>query len=626
MKGHHHVRQSLARRALGIGLALAASVPMVLSAAAPAQASPTDVLTLAGSDTTELVMKAVFNCGANSLCTNTPGGSQNGVAQPALTNPVYNLFFSTNQTTAAVVPADPNCQGAGAVTYHSPALPGEFVPPAGSGAGRTALDNSVAKSYPDAAHNSTDVGAFGGCIDIARSSGLGGASTKREYYAFGLDAVGVASPSLLAPASLTLQQVRDIYSCQVNDWSQVGGRPGKILRQVPQSGSGTGDFFMSNVLGLGSTTRPSVTNFPETGPSGACPTPVYTEENNGVPLGGRSNSDPVLSKGYQNYIEVYSSGKWVFQANNPSNPTQDLRSGARPIAMINDSATTGIAGASPVAPVRWIGSEWRLNDATIVLGGKYNQRTTVAVTPSGSTITGPASTFNQNDVGKTVVNNGGTTFIPANTVITAVNGGGDTATLNNATVAGGPGAVDVYDVNRTASATASGVAPRTTLTAPIGTFRARDIGLYVQGEYINDGTVITAVAPDGSSATISPGTKSATVYANENAGTYPATKPINIGWSVISDKNPHVLTSSNVQYPGARYVYNVLHTDSPNYLEARTLVGFDDTLTHGYLSTLCNGDQEGVINSNGFLALPLLDRDGAGVGNDDPRSCVFRKV
>jgi hypothetical protein len=608
MKGRNHVRRSLARRALGAGLALAASVPLVLSAAAPATAAPTDVITIAGSDTTELVVKAMFNCGANGLCASTPG----------VTNPTYNLFAASNQTTPAVIPADPNCQGGGAATYHFPVGPGEFATPNGSSAGRTALINSVAKTYPDAAHNSTDVGSFGGCIDLARSSSFS-SNPKLEYYAFAVDAVGVASPSFNAPASLTIQQVRDIYNCVVNDWSQVGGRSGPIVRQVPVAGSGTGDFFMTNVLGKPNINR-DTTNFPNSGASGACAPAIFTEENNGKPLA----TDATLRGNYQNYIEAYSSGKWVFQANGSSNPTVDLRAGARPIALVNNDVTTGVPGAAPATGVRWLGSSWRLNDATVLPGASYNFRTTAAVTSTGTTtITAPAGTFGPNDVGRTVTN-GSSAFIAANSKIVSVSGTGDSADLNNATTAAGSGTVNVFDQNRVAaSVTASGQLV-TTLTAAAGTFKATDVGMYLQGAYINDGTVVTTVSPAGDSITISTPTKSNTAYA---PNTYAAngTQNLTVGWSIISDKNPHVLTSSNVQYPGTRYVYNVLHTDSPNYAEARALVGYDDTGATSLLSSVCDGNQAGTIAAGGFLELPALDRDGAGVGQDLPRTCVFRK-
>ena len=137
------------------------------------------------------------------------------------------------------MPADANCN---AVTYHSPASGSEVVPPFGSGEGKRALRDSVAGTYPNA--TATNSGALKGCIDIARSSSRPSSSddggSTAQYYGFALDAVTWASPSLNAPPSMTIQQLRDIYACApgANNWSYVGGTPGPIQRFIPQSGFG----------------------------------------------------------------------------------------------------------------------------------------------------------------------------------------------------------------------------------------------------------------------------------------------------------------------------------------------------------------------------------------------------
>ena len=90
-----------------------------------------------------------------------------------------------------------------------------------------------------------NAGAAGqrGCIDIARARGSGtisgGDKATFEYYAFALDAVtlGDARASRLR-RSLTRQQVKDIYACNITDWGTVGGTPGPIQRYLPQSALG----------------------------------------------------------------------------------------------------------------------------------------------------------------------------------------------------------------------------------------------------------------------------------------------------------------------------------------------------------------------------------------------------
>jgi hypothetical protein len=134
----------------------------------------------------------------------------------------------------------------------------------------------------------------------------------------------------------------------------------------------------------------------------------------------------------------------------------------------------------------------------------------------------------------------------------------------------------------------------------------------VQGSFINDGTVITAVNGDGSVATISPGAA---------AG---GTGPVTIGWAVVSEKNPNISgagTGSGLQFPGVRFVYNLVRPDEPSYTVARDLIGFDDTAANGTVSALCDGSDSGIISDFGFLPLTQLDPTGPGVGNDNPITC-----
>lgn len=47
---------------------------------------------------------------------------------------------------------------------------------------------------------------------------------------------------------LTLKQLAGIYTGKINDWSQVGGNPGSILRYCRESNSGTYVFYKEHVL------------------------------------------------------------------------------------------------------------------------------------------------------------------------------------------------------------------------------------------------------------------------------------------------------------------------------------------------------------------------------------------
>ena len=51
--------------------------------------------------------------------------------------------------------------------------------------------------------------------------------------------------------TLTLQQISDIYSGKINNWSEVGGEDRPIVRLSRETNSGTHVYFLENVLRLG---------------------------------------------------------------------------------------------------------------------------------------------------------------------------------------------------------------------------------------------------------------------------------------------------------------------------------------------------------------------------------------
>jgi hypothetical protein len=533
----------------------------ILMLAAPAHA---DTITAGGSDTTQDVMQAIL-----------PGLG-------TVANPAFNVKHKHNQTTNLDVTADAFCNE---VVYKGqadsiplgtsntdPAAPGDgnttgwiVQPPSGSGEGRTALTNSVSKSFPLTKPDSTTYytgvsSSTGGCIDIARESSKG--SSPIENYAFGLDVVGVASTSLNAPSSLTLQQLRDIWNCNYNNWADVGGANGPIQRILPAFGSGTRQYFINNLLNLpngaggenGTTigwTPPNSGTNPVTHAAVTCPAAISAgtditgpEENKGSSL-----LQSQFRGQYQNYVFPYSSGKWVYQANNSTNPTLDVRAGVRPIALSNPAGNGGAMASTPAAfAVRWLGSSWSLNDAT-VLDGATSTRTV------------------------------------------------------------------------TSASAAAQFSTSLTVTTPL--FTQADVGLTIRGNsFINDGTVITAVSGDGMTATIGTPTKAASVCGC----TYPQTSDVVVGYSIVSEKNPNVppatTNSTNPEYGGVRYVYNGLLPTSPSYTIARDqFVGFNNT-AGGNISPLCDGSHSGAIGANGFEPLPLLI-PVVGSGIQTPVSCRF---
>jgi ABC-type phosphate transport system substrate-binding protein len=113
--------------------------------------------------------------------------------------------------------------------------------PDGSGAGVTALNDTQVIKYK---------GLDYACINYARSSG-GRKPTNPKlapggvaFVAFARDAItwAVRKPSKGgndAPKSLTLAQLKGIFTCKTTNWATVGGKSAAIKVYLPQAGSGT---------------------------------------------------------------------------------------------------------------------------------------------------------------------------------------------------------------------------------------------------------------------------------------------------------------------------------------------------------------------------------------------------
>lgn len=668
------MRGSFLKRALGLGVAVAAAASYTLTALPSAHAA-SDIIAAAGSDTTQGVMGAIL-----------------GVDGPAQSTTVFNINAGNFQSSPLAVTADAHCN---AFTYHNKSTggawpasnspgqaSGELAAPDGSGEGRSALNASVSGStpyggspvvspQPVSGSGSQPGGNPNGCIDIARSSGARRASdpATNEYYAFAVDGVTWGSTSLNAPSVLTQSQVQAIYNCAVTDWSQVGGNPGPIQRLLPQTGSGTLSFFLTNVLGVS-----SINNLPPSGPN--CPSIEQIQENQYYDLyHGSSVYGPAGdATQYPNAIGPFSAGKWSFEAGKSTNPTVDLRAGFRPGALTVQSGTNTVNDYA----VSWSGSQWTLNTNDVVGSAtpaprSENLNTTTSCTgtpspcpanvvqlvatttpvPNVTTTTGSrvltaaAGTFNQNAVNSPIT---GANF-PNSTVTSATADGSSVTISNNATASGSitvtlsshfnagdagaalsgngniPGGttinfvLDATHAQLSTGATAGGtgvattitpvgqvhqvtgvtsVAGNSTITAAAGTFNASDVNKTIQEPNLFPGTLITAVAGDGSSATVSP--------AAHLGGTASAS----IGFTVISQGNVAATVAASAPFPGARFVFNVIDSTSPSYTVARSLVGYQDQVG-GAKSLLCNNahnSSDTLIVDNGFV--PLLPQTSAG--------------
>lgn len=99
-----------------------------------------------------------------------------------------------------------------------------------------------------------------GTVDIANASRQMKKEEIAEAQAKGIDPVEFviardAIAVIVHPDNpvehLSLQQIRDLYSGKLTDWSQVGGAPGPIVLLSRESNSGTHVYFLEAVLRLG---------------------------------------------------------------------------------------------------------------------------------------------------------------------------------------------------------------------------------------------------------------------------------------------------------------------------------------------------------------------------------------
>ena len=223
-------RLGLAAGAVGLSLSLLAAGPA-------GAGQPSQSLGQAGSDTTYFMMIPI----AQHYMKSSADTNHDKVTEiPPLNCPGANS----------------NCQGAGNPFPVTVTVPGDSVhpamtwdssspaatPPNGSSAGITAMSN-----------DKTGLIAFG---RASRGPNPGETSTI-NFWAYALGAVDyVTFPNTDAPSKgLTQAQMIGIYTCSPSthqpfftDWSQVGGKPGGIVRYAPQAGSGTLSFFQTKML------------------------------------------------------------------------------------------------------------------------------------------------------------------------------------------------------------------------------------------------------------------------------------------------------------------------------------------------------------------------------------------
>lgn len=137
------------------------------------------------------------------------------------------------------------------------------------------------------------------CIDWVRSSRAKGASGESAltFYAQSRDAVGYSTVgNAYAPTTpLSTKQLKDIFECTVQDWSEVGGQAGQIHVYLPPDSAATLTFFLQAIGTSLTTVRTACAGLPR----------VFLQQQND----GRSmNGDP-------QGIAPYAVTKWAAQSN-----------------------------------------------------------------------------------------------------------------------------------------------------------------------------------------------------------------------------------------------------------------------------------------------------------------------
>ena len=198
-----------------VTVSVSALVSMAPASADPASTPDANDIVGVGSDTTENVM--------DFLADGVPAQSLAG--------------YNTGKTAADPLLASFDTEGSAQITLRAGSTP--ITRPVGSGAGKALLYGG--SNNPD--------------VTFARSSSaLNATEVSNNLFAFpfALDSLkmAVSGNGTHAPASLTGQQVLDIYKGNTTDWQTLGGQAGTIHPFMPQAGSGTANFFMAQLVAL----------------------------------------------------------------------------------------------------------------------------------------------------------------------------------------------------------------------------------------------------------------------------------------------------------------------------------------------------------------------------------------
>jgi hypothetical protein len=304
--------------------------------------TPTQIINMVGSDTTQDVMGAIAT-------------QYNGSSQATSDNA---QLFNSRATNAAAVTVTGDDKCAQFVYDATPVPPAPADPqaaPNGSGAGITALETNGPPQVSPANPN---------CSDIARASSTGGTNTSDQFWAYAKDAVTwVKFPGSHEPTNLTRAQLQGIYLC-----NQGGGAPGTrtplyqfwddpgvwapsavpagtphaaIIRYLPQTSSGTRKFFEQRILQL------SGSQLLATDGTDCASPPHLIEEN---------EATSIVTADKPTAIFPFSFAQWTAQANHAASGETDQRNGSilESIDGVAPSATSINATVNPFIGRRWV--------------------------------------------------------------------------------------------------------------------------------------------------------------------------------------------------------------------------------------------------------------------------------
>jgi len=222
--------------------------------------------------------------------------------------------------------------------------------PDGSGAGITAFEAPGYKTHGR------------DCIDFARSASYRPSTdpdpaTVNVYVPLAEDAETYAvEDNTNAPASLTIAQLTEIYSCEVpatgseteaNNWADLGGKPGPIDPVSPPSTTGVGKFWLTS-LGLKSL--------------GTCVTVVQQNEGIDTAVFGTSASPNA------NVIVPYSVGKYIAQRYHSAAPGKTPTKKQNKFGR-NDRGDLVLGAVDGIAPTVGSGTGTKINSKLENAGG-----------------------------------------------------------------------------------------------------------------------------------------------------------------------------------------------------------------------------------------------------------------